>query len=137
METPIFKHSLPIQVRLSDIDLLGHVSNTIYQNYYDCGKLGYFDEVFGEMDWQKLAVVAASIKLDYLIPIYIKSHVQVESRISKIGNKSITFEQRIIDQEKNILSTCTTVMVCYLTQEKQSIAVPELWRKNIAAYEGV
>ncbi len=34
-----FRSSIPIQVRFSDVDMMGHVSNTVYQYYFDASKL--------------------------------------------------------------------------------------------------
>lgn len=132
----LFKHSVEIQVRFNDVDILGHVSNTVYQTYYDYGKLGYFDEVLGDIDWKNLALVGASIKIDYLKPIYLKSKVVVKTRVAVIGHKSLTFQHCIVDKFTNeILSTCTAVLVCYAPQEERSVLVPDVWRKNIMEYE--
>ena len=40
METtsPAFRHTLPLQLRFNDIDLLGHVNNSVYFSFYDAGK---------------------------------------------------------------------------------------------------
>ena len=48
---PVFKSILPIQVRFNDVDIMGHVSNTVYQSYYDSGKVDYFDKVMPDMDF--------------------------------------------------------------------------------------
>ncbi len=132
-----FKHVVDIQVRFSDIDLQGHVSNTVYQTYYDYGKLDYFDRVFGEIDWEKQAIVGASIKIDYIKPIYLKTLISVKTRVTHIGNKSITFEHCIVNRDNGeIMSTCTAILVCYDPQKKQSVPVPLQWRNNIIAHEG-
>jgi acyl-CoA thioester hydrolase len=68
-----FNSIIPIQVRFNDVDMLGHVSNTVYQNYYDAGKLHYFEEVLPDMDYVKTGVIAASVKIDYLKPILLTS----------------------------------------------------------------
>lgn len=136
-ENPEFKHSVGIQVRFSDVDILGHVSNTVYQTYYDYGKLNYFDTVLGDINWEELAIVGASIKIDYLKPIFMKTKIMVKTRASHIGNKSITFEHCIINRENgDLLSTCTAVLVCYIPKLHQSVSVPDKWRNNIIAYEG-
>ncbi len=137
ISSPVYKHVVEIQVRFSDIDMLGHASNTVYQTYYDYGKLNYFDTVFGEIIWEELAIVGASIKIDYLKPIYLKTRIDVKTRVSHIGNKSITFEHCIVDRDNgDIMSTCTAVLVCYAPKLHQSIPVPPQWRENILAYEG-
>ena len=38
-------HNTPIQIRFNDIDQLGHATNSVYQQYFDLGKMAYFDHV--------------------------------------------------------------------------------------------
>ncbi len=131
------KNILPIQVRFSDVDSMGHVSNTIYQNYYDSGKVSYFEEVIPEMDFETIGIVGASIKIDYLKPIFRKTKVLVETRIAKLGNKSLTMEHFLVEEGTNeVLSTCTAIMVCFNIKDRISIPIPEDWRKKIIDYEG-
>jgi acyl-CoA thioester hydrolase len=132
----LFKSIIPIQVRFSDVDMMGHVSNTVYQTYYDAGKLHYFDEVLPEMDFVNVGVVGASIKIDYLKPIYIKTRILVETHVTHIGNKSLTMEHQLVDEHTgDVLSTCTAVLVCYNIKEHISIPIPERWKKDIMAYD--
>lgn len=134
--TAVFKNVLPIQVRFSDVDILGHVSNTVYQDYYDAGKVNYFDEVIPDMDFVNIGVVGASVKIDFLKPIFMKTRVLVKTRVSILGNKSITMEHCLVNQDTNeILSVCTIVAVCYSIKEQVSIPIPENWRKNILKYD--
>lgn len=133
---PVYKNILPIQMRFSDVDVMGHVSNTIYQNYYDSGKVNYFEEVIPDMDFVNLGIVGASIKIDYLKPIFMKTRILVETRVAEIGNKSLTMEHRLIDEAtKEVLSTCSAVMVCYSIKEMMSIPIPEKWKQNILDFE--
>jgi acyl-CoA thioester hydrolase len=133
---PVFKSILPIQVRFSDVDIMGHVSNTVYQNYYDSGKVDYFDMVMPDMDFVNIGVVGASVKIDYLKPIFMKTRILVETRVSVLGNKSLTMEHCLVDEHTNeVLSTCTAVLVCYSIKEMISIPIPGHWRKNILAFD--
>jgi len=131
-----FKNILPIQIRFSDVDIMGHVSNTIYQNYYDSGKVHYFDQVIPDMDFITLGVVGASIKIDYFKPVFMKTHLQVETRVVEIGIKSFTMEHRLVEEDTGeVLSTCSAVLVCYSIKEQQSIPIPEKWKQNILRYD--
>jgi acyl-CoA thioester hydrolase len=131
-----FKNILPIQVRFSDVDMMGHVSNTIYQNYFDSGKVHYFDQVMPNMDYIRIGVVGASVKIDYLKPIFMRTKILVETRVSILGNKSLTMEHCLVNEHTGeILSTCTAVLVCYDLKERVSIPIPEEWRKSILAYD--
>ena len=132
----VFKSIVPVQIRFSDVDSLGHVSNTQYQNYYDLGKVDYFDKVIPDMDFRGLCVVGASVKIDYLLPVFLDTHVQVKTRIAAVGNKSITMEHQLVDSADGTLySTCTAVVVCYDVRTSASVAVPEEWRERIHRFE--
>ena len=58
MEEIVYRNRLPIQLRFNDIDVIGHVNNTVYFNFYDLGKTAYFEEVRGEhIDWSSTDIV--------------------------------------------------------------------------------
>lgn len=132
----VFRNILPIQVRFSDVDIMGHVSNTVYQNYFDSGKVNYFDEVLPDMDFNTIGVVGASVKIDYLKPIFMKTPILVKTRVAVLGHKSLTMEHLLVNEQiGEILSTCSVVLVCYAIKEQLSIPIPEHWRTNILAYD--
>lgn len=132
----IFKDILPVQVRFSDVDMMGHVSNTVYQNYYDSGKVHYFDKVLPDLDYVNIGVVGASVKIDYLKPIYMKTRILVMTRVAQLGHKSFTMEHCLVDENTgDLLSSCTVVLVCYNLKEKKSIPIPEHWRKSILDFD--
>ena len=131
-----FKSIIPIQVRFSDVDMMGHVSNTVYQTYYDAGKLHYFDEVLPEMDFINIGVVGASIKIDYLKPIFMKTRILVETHVTHIGTKSLTMEHQLVEEHTgDVLSTCSVILVCYNIKAQKSIPIPENWKKEIMIYD--
>lgn len=45
METSnyVFKHRYPVQVRMTDLDPVGHVNNGVQLSYYDMGRLNYLE----------------------------------------------------------------------------------------------
>jgi acyl-CoA thioester hydrolase len=134
--TPIFPSVLPIQVRFCDVDMMGHVSNTVYQTYFDSGKIHYFEQVLPDLDFVNLGVVGASVKIDYLKPIFMKTQLLVKTRVAMLGRKSITMEHLLVDEENGeTLSTCTAVMVLYAVKEKVSVPFSERWREAILAFD--
>ena len=38
----------PIQLRFSDVDMLGHVSNSLYARYFDLGRIDFFTAIDDE-----------------------------------------------------------------------------------------
>ncbi len=132
-----FKHEVSIQIRFSDVDLLGHVSNTVYPSYYDFGKQNYIESILGNLNWNEESIVGASTKIDYLKPVFLHNEILVQTKIAKIGTKSLTFEQQVTRKDtKEIMSTCTAVVVCYNPRTQESMVVPDEWRKKITNFEG-
>ncbi|MDR1672641.1 MAG: acyl-CoA thioesterase [Bacteroidales bacterium] len=132
----VFKHSVDIQIRFGDIDRNGHVSNTVYPAYYDFGKVQYFNAVLGDMDWGEEGLIMASIKTDYLKPVYLNTKISVLTRVACIGNKSLNMEHCIVERDTGVvMSVCTTALVCFDYLSGESIPVPERWRENIKDYE--
>ena len=68
METtsPAFRHTLPLQLRFNDIDLLGHVNNSVYFSFYDLGKARYFETVKAQnIDWKPMSLSPTSMPISY------------------------------------------------------------------------
>ncbi len=132
-----FYHSCPIQIRFSDIDLLGHVTNSVYQNYLDLGRMNYFLDVFNEkMDWQVEGLIVVKVTTSYLTQIQLNDKVEVRTKIYKLGNKSLNMLQHVWNLSTNSLSAeCESVMVGYSATKGVSIPVPERWRDKIISFE--
>ena len=132
-----FKHITPVQIRINDIDVLGHVNNNAYFAYYDLGKENYIRDVLGvDFATGKVLPVIANINATFLEPIFYGDDLQVLTRISHLGTKSFTLEQTGVSKKTgHTLCQCTTVMVCVDMETKQSVPLPDEYRKAITAYE--
>jgi len=136
-EHNIFKHIIPIQIRFNDIDGQKHVNNAVYQSYYDIGREGYFSAISGE-DYQPggKSLVIASVQTDFLKPVFRHDAIQVETRVKKIGNKSLKMEQRITGAaDKEIKSTCLTVFVGFDYHNQSTMKIPAEMKEAIENYE--
>ena len=134
-----FRHRADIQLRFNDVDVLGHVNNTVYFSFYDTGKALYFSAIHGKrMSWEKVVRIIANINCAFMAPIIYGEEIEVLTRCTAMGNKSFTLEQLL--REKNtgeIKSHATTVMVSYDPDTHRSQPLPETTRREIAIYEGL
>ena len=130
-------HSTPIQIRVNDIDALNHVNNSVYQQYFDLGKVAYFDRVLeGHLKLESEGLVLASITIDYLKPITLYDSIEVYTRIYEMGNKSLKMGQEIVNRaSKETYTTSRSVLVCFSNSSGLSIPIPLLWRERIADFE--
>jgi acyl-CoA thioester hydrolase len=130
-------HLTPIQIRFNDIDQLGHVTNSVYQQYFDLGRMNYFNEVLKEqLDWEVEGLILASISIDYLSPIKLYDNVVVRTKIYHIGNKSLKMSQELFDESTGkITANSKATMVGFCNKNEVTIKIPERWRKSIIAFE--
>jgi acyl-CoA thioesterase FadM len=63
MEYDPFKLSIPIQVRFSDLDALGHVNNVTYFTYFEIARVKYLDTGQLRNAWmvQRWLAIAATL----------------------------------------------------------------------------
>ncbi len=132
-----FYHSLPIQIRFNDIDLAQHVNNSVYQEYFDLGRLNYFEKVMGKaMRFSGLSLVIASCKVDFFKPLFLHDAVYVETRVEVLGTKSLEMVQRIMHRgEPEPRALAVTIMVCFNYATQVSENLPDLWKDKIRKFE--
>lgn len=132
-----FKHRIDLQIRFNDIDILGHLNNTVYFSFYDTGKAWYLEAVNnGKMDWQHVESVIANVDCAFINSIYFGEPIEILTRCEHLGEKSLTLLQMIINKDtQQIKSICRTVMVAFNPETKQSTNIPARWRSGINNYE--
>lgn len=141
METPdisLFRHKAPIQLRFNDVDVLGHVNNTVYFSFYDTGKALYFTDVQGwPVDWRHVDRVIANVNCAYRAPIHFGDEIEVLTRCSSVGHKSFTLSQVLRERNTGeIKSFCETVMVTIDPETQRGVEISEAIRKAFEDYEG-
>ncbi len=126
-----------IQIRFSDIDAFNHVNNINIQHYYDYGKMIYYNNVLNIKVMQcNPSLVIVNVVSNYLSPILVSDNIAVETSVIKLGSKSLTFFQRIVDkttgEEK---SNCTTIMVVIDREKNSSCELLDEWKDAICKQE--
>lgn len=118
--------------------MFGHVYNGQYQQFFDLGKSEYFSHVLkSDCYWNEQGLVMANTNNTYITPTYPGEKIVVSTRISKIGNKSITIEQEMVNIDTNeVKATSTSIVVGYNGETKETIVIPDEWRTRIARHEG-
>ncbi|MBM3185941.1 MAG: acyl-CoA thioesterase [Bacteroidetes bacterium] len=120
-----------IQVRFADLDVLGHVNNSIYLSYFEMTRVHYFKELLGESwDWKKNGVLLVRNEIDYLEPILLHQKPSISMYLIEIGNKSFKLGYEIFVEEKIHTKGCS-VMVCFDSVTNQTSSVPIEMKKAL------
>ena len=132
-----YLHKTPIQPRFNDFDILGHVNNSVYQNYFDLARTSYFNDVLSlPIDWKGTSLVLVKICIEYLNPILMGERCTVETAITKIGTKSISMSQQIICDENGEVKTINdAVLVAFNYADGISVEIPKSWKDEFVRFE--
>jgi acyl-CoA thioester hydrolase len=135
-----FRFHHDIRVRFADTDLQGIVFNGNYLTYYDVAWTEYFRAVgFTWNDLLALGVdtVLARTTMVFKSPARFDEILEVHTRVSRIGNTSLTFEFEIYPQnEDRLIGTATSLYVCVDPKTLKSTPVPDHLRQRISEFEG-
>ncbi len=135
-----FRSRLPLQIRFSDVDRMGHVNNSVHQQFFDLGRLHYFDGLLTPSpDWGGTVVILAHLDIDFLQPLLLTSAASIFTRTlpHSFAEKSFVMEQAIGATDGScVYSLSESLMVGYHGGELRSVALPTAWVAQIKAYEG-
>ena len=132
-----FRHEVPLQIRFNDIDMLGHLNNSVYIQFFDLGKSSYFQAVLPDgVDWKRINIVVANINCDFFAPTYITEPIAVRTTVTRMGEKSFSLEQRIVNtatEEGKCIGK--TIMVGFDLTTGKSAPIEQKWIDALEAYE--
>ena len=132
-----FRYQMPAQLRFSDIDKFGHINNSVYFSLFDMCKTRYFIDVLGQHVFDSLGIVVAHVNADFLAPIFYPDEIVLQTKITHLGTKSFTLQQRAINtRTKELKCECNTVIVFFDTVHNCSMERPEAVERKRAEYEG-
>ncbi len=133
-----FNHKIDVPIRFMDLDALQHVNNARYLNFLEEARISYSQEkldIFNKIE--ELNVLVARIEIDFMRPIHFGDFLSIYTRISKMGNKSFTFESIfcIGKEKKQIVSRALQTLVTFDVKKGKSIEIPENLKLKIRSIE--
>lgn len=140
-----FRHSRSIEVRFADTDAMGHVNNALYHTYVETARTKYLEEILDEP--VRLGVhgepsfILADSRMVYRSPAFYGETLTVETRMTRIGQSSMTAEHRITAPDSpvgraRLVAVCESVLVHYDYARATPKPVPAEAAARIEAFEG-
>ena len=135
-----FRFYHPIEVRYGDLDPQGHVNNAKHLTYFEQARIAYWTKlgIFARgQSFMELGVILADAHITYLEPIHHGQNLKVGVHVSRLGNKSMRWEQNVVDSDSGkVLAKGEIVMVAYDYETQKTIPIPQEWREKINEFEG-
>lgn len=124
----------PVRVYYEDTDAGGVVYHANYLNFYERARTEFLRSLGFEQDTlleQDTAFVVRRCEIEYHVAARFNDQLSVEVKVSQLKRASIVFHQQIIDQEGNLISDATVVVVCVNLSKMKPIAIPENITKEL------
>lgn len=125
-------HEIPVKVRFSETDALGHISNISYFIYLEEARTEFFAELGFGRDIKNWKIILASASCDFVSQGYYNQKLVVRTEVSKIGNSSFQVVHEINDAESGELIAKGQASGVHFNFEKQkSEPLPEANRQQL------
>jgi acyl-CoA thioester hydrolase len=136
-----FHFYYPVEVRYGDLDPQGHVNNAKHLTYFEQARVAYMINLglfTKDQSFMEIGVIVADVHLTYLEPIYFGQNIKIGVHVARLGNKSMTWEQNIVDADTGReLSKGEVIIVTYDYKTEKTISIPPEWREKFSKFEGL
>jgi len=135
-----FKFFHPTEVRYGDLDPQGHVNNAKHLTYFEQARVHYLIHLglfSKDQSFMEVGIIIADIHIAFHAPVHYSDSLKVGVRTTKIGSKSLTTEQCVMDETGKVLAAGTVILVTFDYAKMKPIPVPDEWRTKISVYEGI
>lgn len=127
-----FPFHLEVEATLRDTDLVGHVNNSVYLNWFEEVRTHYAVDRLGLEPEKDLRFILASTTLHYRSPVLIFEKVDLYCGPTRLGNSSwdLAYEFRARSDGRLVVEG-SSVQVQYDYVRHQSTPLPDDWRRKM------
>ncbi len=116
--------STPIQIRFSDCDMLQHVNNAVYLQYFETSRIKFFKSEIPTWDWKKKGIILLKNVVEYKLPLLLTDECVVEVNCIHIGSKSFTLSYHL--KVGDVLKSYgESILVCFDFYDNKTIELPD------------
>ena len=133
-----FRFNHRIKVRFRDIDMMGHVNNSVYLTYLEEARRHYFLNALKALPSMDSSFIVAGITINYRSPAHLGEELEVRLGVRELRTSSFVFEFRIVEpSSERIVSDGRVVQVTYDYGSGTKTEIPETYRKAFCEFEGI
>ncbi|MDR1346152.1 MAG: thioesterase family protein [Bacteroidales bacterium] len=134
-----YKFTVPVQIRMSDLDPFVHVNNGAQCHYFDLGRSAYLEKVLqNPVDWKTVNMVLVHISMDFKRPVLFADEIVCDSKVYELGVRSFKMQQQIRDMHTGEIKTVCRSAVCrFDRQTLASMPLSDEQVRLIREFEGI
>lgn len=122
-------HRLPIQVRWRDTDGFEHVNNVVFASWIELARIAFLRGIeppTGDL-------IVARLAIDFLAQVDLRSAVEVETRVHRIGRTSIGLRHEVL-ADGRLAARVDSVVVLFDHERQEKREVDEALRTTLRRY---
>lgn len=129
-------HYTYVKVRYAETDQMGVVHHGNYAEYLEMSRidwLGQFGISYKKMENEGIMLPVYSMQFKFIKPATFDDILKIETRLKKIPQVKIEFEYSIYNQEQELLTTASTVLVFMDSVSRKPIKCPDFILEKLEA----
>ncbi len=126
-----YQHWVTHTLRYNDQDPIGHVNNAVFSTFFEQGRTAFLYPLLKTAAHPHLDIVIARIVIDYLKELHFPGHVEIGSRIARLGSKSFVIAGGVFDGASDVCAaTGEATLVFFDTQHRRAVLPPPSVRET-------
>ena len=120
--------STKIQIRFADCDMMNHVNNAAYLQYFELARINFFKQQIPTWDWKTQGIILAKNTIEYKHPVFLEDDCEIRVSCTTIGNTSFTLSYSLYTYSAGVETLKTygeSVLVCFDFTTNQKLVIPE------------
>lgn len=132
-----FASIVPIKVKWGEMDVLGHVNNTVFFRYSEDGRIDYIDAISGDSQVEAShAPILADLQCSFLQQLHYPANVEIGTRTRRIGRSSLKLEQGLFFADSDtLIAAYDSIVVWFDYGAQTSMRIPDPIRERIRMHE--
>lgn len=121
-------HHTYVKVRYAETDQMGVVHHGNYPQYLEMARIDWlaqFEISYRQMEKEGVMLPVYSMQFKFLKPAVFDDILTIETRLKQKPNVKIEFEYSIYNQEKELITTASTVLVFMDALTRRVIRCPQ------------
>jgi acyl-CoA thioester hydrolase len=125
-----------VEVPYGDIDAMGHLNNVAYLRYLEFARQKYWLAMTGSADFWDIDFVVAHSEIDYLSSVEMGEVLEIDIRVSRMGNSSFDFSYSVrAAAQGRLVAEAKTTQVSYDWKTRSKKPLSDERRRAIDAFE--
>ena len=124
-----------VEVPYGDVDAMGHLNNVAYLRYMEFARQKYWLSMLGSTSFLDIDFIVARAEIDYRSPSAMGEILEIEIRVSRMGNSSFDFSYTVRGGDRRLVAEAKTTQVSWDWRAGRKTHLSDERRRLIEEFE--